>query len=116
VYFDKTSASTTDAGLGLVAQNAAAGTTVTVTAVAGASAAQPPANIENTVSLVHPVFIVAQEALAWVGFYNTKILMSPATATKDDPLAQRRTIGYKYFGKSVIKDQTRLLRLEVCSS
>jgi N4-gp56 family major capsid protein len=116
IYFDKTSASTTDAGLGLVAQNQAAGATVAVTAVAGASAAQPPANIENTVSLVHPVFIVAQEALAWVGFYNTKILMSPATATKDDPLAQRRTIGYKYFGKSVIKDQTRLLRLEVCSS
>lgn len=116
VYFDKTSASTTDAGLGLVAQNQAAGTTVTVTAVAGSSAAQPPANINNAVSLVHPCFIVAQEALAWAGFYKTRILMSPDSATKDDPLAQKRTIGYKFFGKAVIKDQTRLLRLEVCSS
>lgn len=118
VYFDKTSGGGTsaDSNLGLVAQNQVASATVNVDAVAGASTAQPPANIENTVSLVHPVFIVAQEALAWVGFYNTKILMSPATATKDDPLAQKRTIGYKYFGKSVIKDQTRLLRLEVCSS
>lgn len=116
VYFDKTSASTTDAGLGLVAQNQAAGATVTILAVAGGSAAQPPANINAAVSLVHPCFIVAQEALAWAGFYKTRILMSPDSATKDDPLAQKRTIGYKFFGKAVIKDQTRLLRLEVCSS
>lgn len=116
VYFDKTSASSTDAGLGLVASNIAASGTAAVTAVAGASAAQPPQNIADTVSLVHPAFIVGQGALAWVGFYNTKVLLSPATATKDDPLAQRRTIGYKYYGKAVIKDQTRMLRLELCAS
>lgn len=115
IYFDKTSASTTDAGLGLAVSNVAAGATGTVTAVAGASAAQPPQDIgtDTNVTLVHPVFIVAQSALAWVGFYKPKMLMSPNTATKDDPLAQKRTIGYKFFGKAVIKDQTRLLRLEV---
>ena len=120
VYFDKTSASTTDAGLGLVSSNAAAGTTVTVTAVAGASASAPPGSVgssaNTTVSLIHPVFIVAQSALAWAGFYKPKMMMSPNTATKDDPLAQKRTIGYKFFGKAVIKDQTRLLRLEVVNA
>ena len=120
VYFDKTSASTTDAGLGLVSSNVAASATATVTAVAGASAAQPPGSVgsstNTTVSLIHPVFIVAQSALAWAGFYKPRMMMSPNTATKDDPLAQKRTIGYKFFGKAVIKDQTRLLRLEVVNA
>lgn len=116
LYFDKTSASSTDAGLGLVAENQAASASVVVVAVASGSAAAPPGNIADTVSLVHPCFIVAQEALAWVGFYNAKFLMSTSGATKDDPLAQVRTIGWKYFGKAVIKDQSRLLRLEVTNS
>ena len=118
VYFDKTSASTTDAGLGLVSANNAASATVTVTAVA--TGAQPPGSVgsstNTTISLIHPVFIVAQSALAWCGFYKPKMMLSPNTATKDDPLAQKRTIGYKFFGKAVIKDQTRLLRLEVANA
>jgi N4-gp56 family major capsid protein len=120
VYFDKTSASTTDAGLGLVASNVAAGATATVLAVAATAAAQPPGSVgsatNTTIALIHPVFIVAQSALAWVGFYKPRMLMSPNTATKDDPLAQKRTVGYKFFGKAVIKDQTRLLRLEVANA
>ena len=118
VYFDKTSASTTDAGLGLVSANNAASSTVTVLAVA--TGAQPPGSVgsstNTTISLIHPVFIVAQSALAWCGFYKPKMMLSPNTATKDDPLAQKRTIGYKFFGKAVIKDQTRLLRLEVANA
>lgn len=120
IYFDKTSASTTDAGLSLVAENVAASSTTNVAAVGGASAAQPPGSVgsstNTTVSLIHPVFIVAQAALAWAGFYKPRMMMSPNTATKDDPLAQKRTIGYKFFGKAVIKDQTRLLRLEVVNA
>lgn len=42
--------------------------------------------------------------------------MSGTGATNTDPLAQRRTVGYKFFGKSVIKDQTRLLRVELASA
>lgn len=118
VYFDKTSASTTDAGLGLVSANNAASATVTVTAVA--TGVQPPGSVGSStntgISLIHPVFIVAQSALAWCGFYKPKMMLSPNTATKDDPLAQKRTIGYKFFGKAVIKDQTRLLRLEVANA
>ena len=120
IYFDKTSASTTDAGLGLVASNVVASSSTIVLTVAGASAAQPPGSVgsstNTTVSLIHPVFIVAQSALAWAGFYKPRMMMSPNTATKDDPLAQKRTIGYKFFGKAVIKDQTRLLRLEVVNA
>jgi len=112
--------STGDANLKLSASNIAVGTTTTVTAVSS-STTTPPASLRNSLdgydpSTIHPVFIVGEAALAWAGFYKSKILMSPTGATKDDPLAQRRTVGYKFFGKAVIKDQTRLLRLEVASS
>lgn len=122
IYFDKTSGGGTaaDSNLGLVASNVAASSTTNVDAVAGASAAAPPGSVGSSsitdVSLIHPVFIVAQAALAWCGFYKPKMMMSPNTATKDDPLAQKRTVGYKFFGKAVIKDQTRLLRLEVVNA
>jgi hypothetical protein len=118
IYFDKTSGGGTnaDSNLGLVHENAPAGATRNVDAIAGAATAAPPQNINSAVSLVHPIFIVAQSALAWCGFYKTRMLMSGTGATKDDPLAQRRTLGYKFFGKAVIKDQTRLLRLEVADA
>jgi hypothetical protein len=111
---------TGDSNLKLSASNVAIGTTSTVTAVSS-STTTPPASLRNSLdgfdpSTVHPVFIVGEAALAWAGFYKSKILMSPTGATKDDPLAQRRTVGYKFFGKAVIKDQTRLLRLEVASA
>jgi hypothetical protein len=63
-----------------------------------------------------PLVNACLSALAWAGFYKPRMMMSPNTATKDDPLAQKRTIGYKFFGKAVIKDQTRLLRLEVADA
>jgi hypothetical protein len=90
-----------------------------VTAIATGVAA--PAGLLNASdgtqpAAIHPVFIVGEAALSWAGFYKSKVLMSPTGATKDDPLAQRRTVGYKFFGKAVIKDQTRLLRLEVAST
>lgn len=112
--------STGDSNLKLVAANIAVGTTTTVTAVPS-STTTAPANLRNSLdgndpSTVHPVFIVAEAALGWVGFYKSKFLMSPVGATNTDPLAQRRTVGYKFFGKAVVKDQTRLLRLEVASS
>ena len=107
----------TDATLKLDTANIAVGTTVTVTGVG--TGATAPAGLLNTAdapAAIHPVFILGEAALAWAGFYKSRVLMSPTGATKDDPLAQRRTIGYKFFGKAVIKDQTRMLRLEVASS
>lgn len=122
LYFDTvtTGGTGTDATLGLVAQNIEVGTTQTVTANPAATT-NPPAHLRNSLdgadpAAIHPVFVVAEAALAWAGFYKSRIMMSPTGATKDDPLAQRRTVGYKFFGKAVIKDQTRLLRLELASS
>lgn len=122
VYFDTVlgGGTGTDATLKLAGSaNIAVGASVIVTNVG--TGATAPANLRNVLdgvdpAAVHPVFIVAEAALAWAGFYKSSILMSPTGATKDDPLGQRRTIGYKFFGKAVIKDQTRLLRLEIASS
>lgn len=121
LYFDSVQGggSVTDALLKLHTANIEVGTTTTVTAIATGVAA--PAGLRNVLDgsdpvAIHPVFIVGEAALAWCGFYKSRVLLSPTGATKDDPLAQRRTIGYKFFGKAVIKDQTRMLRLEVASS
>lgn len=122
VYFDTvaTGGTGTDATLKLSGSgNAEVASTVTVTTVG--SGATAPGNLLNggtsaDPAAIHPVFIVGEAALAWAGFYKSKIMMSPTGATKDDPLAQRRTVGYKFFGKAVIKDQTRLLRLELAST
>lgn len=121
LYFDKNAAggSTTDADLRLVQANIAVGDSVAVTALP--TGATPPASLRASgdgadPASIHPVFVVAEGALAWAGFYKSKVMMSPTGATKDDPLGQRRTVGFKFFGKAVIKDQTRLLRLEVASN
>lgn len=122
IYFDtvSTGGTGTDATMKLVSENLAASGIVSVLTVP-TSGATAPASLRSSgdgsdPAAIHPVFIVAEAALAWAGFYKSKILMSPNGATKDDPLAQRRTVGYKFFGKSVIKDQNRLLRLELAST
>lgn len=119
IYFDTNGAggSTTDAGLSLVASNIAAGAATAISAVPVAGTT-PPNNIlaTNGPAAVYPVFVFAEAAVGWVGFYKPKFLITSAAAEKVDPLAQFRTVGYKFFGKSVIKDQTRLLRLEVAST
>ena len=118
VYFGS---STGDANLKLVSTgNHAASATVTVTAVSS-STVTAPANIRAVndgadPSTIHPCFVVAQAALGWTGFYKAKFLSTGAGPDKSDPLAQFRTVGYKFFGKAVIKDQTRLLRIEVAST
>lgn len=120
VYNIYLGSSTGDSNLKLAKENLAASAAYNVTAVSS-STTTAPASLRNSLdsadpAAIHPVFVVAEAALAWAGFYKSKIMMSPTGATKDDPLAQRRTVGYKFFGKAVIKDQTRLLRLEVASS
>lgn len=115
VYFGSSSTN-----LKLHAENvAASGVSTVLTVPASGDAYVAPLRASGDGSdpaSVHPVFIVAEGALAWCGFYKAKFMMSPTGATKDDPLAQRRTVGFKFFGKAVIKDQDRLLRLEVASA
>jgi N4-gp56 family major capsid protein len=106
-----------DSDLFRVSENIAVGTTVTVTAVPTSGVSAPSSLATSTApNAVHVVYIVAGQALGWSGFYDTKFIRSAPGATDADPLAQRKTIGYKFFGKSVIKDQTRLVRLEVASA
>jgi N4-gp56 family major capsid protein len=122
IYFDTVlgGGTGTDATLKLAGTgNVAVGASPIVTNVG--TGATAPANLRNVLdgadpASINPVFVVAEAALAWAGFYKSKIMMSPTGATKDDPLGQRRTVGYKFFGKAVIKDQTRLLRLELAST
>ena len=124
LYFDNTAANaggaTTDAGLGLAGSNLAASSSTVITTFAS-STVTPPGNLlsGNTSadpSAIYPMFIFGEAAVGWVGFYKPKFLLTGAAPEKVDPLAQYRTAGYKFFGKAVIKDQTRLLRLEVAST
>lgn len=120
VYNIYLGSSTGDANLKLAKENLAASGVYNVTAVS-ASTTTAPVSLRNSLdgadpAAIHPVFVVGEAALAWAGFYKSRVMMSPTGATKDDPLAQRRTVGYKFFGKAVIKDQTRMLRLELASA
>ncbi len=118
LYFDSVQAggTGTDATLKLYAANQAAATTVTVTAVATGAAA--PANIlsDGTVTTVHPVYIHGAESCNWVTLQKLTTHLSKPGATTNNPLELRRTVGYKFLSKSVIRDQLRMLRLEVTSS
>lgn len=67
-------------------------------------------------SAVHVVFICGEGSVAWAGFYKTKVMLSSPGATNTDPLEQRRTIGYKFYGKAVIKNNDFLVRLELAST
>ncbi len=117
VYFGITPFADSDlklAGAGLTGEtlNIDAVPTSTVTAPANIAIA----DTADDASAVHPVFIVGENAMAWCGFYKPRFLVSPEGPTNVDPLAQRRTVGFKFYGKSVIKNNDFMLRLELASS
>lgn len=117
LYFGSAGASDTDLKLVGTGYH---GETVTVSSVP-TSTITAPANINvaglaSDAAAVHPVFIVGENAMAWCGFYKPRFLVSPEGPTTVDPLAQRRTIGFKFFGKAVIKNNDFMLRLELASS
>lgn len=110
-------ASTGDANLKLASQNIAVGTTVTVTAVPASTVTPPPSNkVDGSVATVYPIFIFGEKAVSWVGFYGMRFYVSENISIPGNVLKRRRSIGYTFFGKSVIRDQTRLLRVEVAAS
>lgn len=122
VYFDTvaTGGTGTDATLGLAAENQAAGATVTVTACPAATY-NPPAN--NRVAgndatdpdNIYPVYVVAEQALAWVGLQNLQTYVQKG-GDKSDPLDQVTKVGYKFMAKACRLDEARLLRLELPSA
>lgn len=119
VYFDTEAAggTGTDATLGRVAQNQAASATVTVTANPAATNTAP-ANIlsDGTVSTVHPVYIHAAEATTWVGLQNLEFMQTKDEAAPGNLLKLNRWFSYKFMHKAMIRDQERILRIEVASS
>lgn len=115
VYFGS---STGDANLKLAAENVAASATATVTAVSP-STVTPPDNIlatDASLAAVHMVYIFADDCISWVGFFDTQVMITPDQSIIGNVLKLKRSIGYKFYGKAVIKDQTRILRLEVAST
>lgn len=106
----------TDAKLHLVQANIAVGASVVVTALQATGAAPPASNkTDGTVPTVYIAYVVAAQALAWVGLQNLQTYVLGSGATKSDPLDQIRTLGYKFMAKALILDQTRILRLELPS-
>lgn len=118
LYFDSVQAggTGTDATLFRHTANIAVGTTVTVTGIV-ASGVNPPDNVNTTgTPVIHLVYIHGAESCAWVGLQDLKVMMSKEGATTDNPLELRRTLAWKFLGKSIIKDQQRILRLELAST
>lgn len=120
LYFDSaaggTGASAADSVLFLVAQNITVGQTITVTA-AQTTGANPPANVSATAPIaVHIVYIHGNESCNWVQLQNLKVMISPDVVTTANPLLLRKTISYKFLGKTMIRDQLRMLRLELAST
>lgn len=116
LYFGSAGASDSDmklVGTGYTGEAVEVGAVPTSTTTA-------PANIradnDNDPSAVHIVFMSGESAIAWAGFYQPRFMVSPAGATNTDPLDQRRTVGYKFFGKAVIKNNDFFMRVEVASS
>ncbi len=119
IYFDTETGGGdgTDAKLGLVSNNNAASATVTVTANP-TNATTAPANIlsDGTVATVHPIYIHAAESTSWVGLQNLEFMQTPDSPFYGNLLKLNRWFSYKFMHKAMIRDQTRILRLEVASS
>lgn len=117
VYFG---ASDSDAALFRVSggENVEPSGVVTVLAVPASGTTPPPAVIAaaGTAINVHPIYIHGAESCGWVGMQKMKMYISPKGHTKDDPIDQRRPVGYKFMGKTVILNQNFMLRVEVASA
>lgn len=119
LYFDsvQTGGTGTDATLFLHTSNIAAGTTVTVTGIV-ASGTNPPANTNPAVTSIriHVVYCHGAESTSWVGFQDMQMFISPDEVDTGNPLLLRKTIGYKYMSQAMIRDETRIVRLELPST
>lgn len=114
LYFGSANA---DASLGLVQANIAVGTTVTVTTAPALTTTPPPSlNTSSTPTAVHPVYIHGASSCAWVGLQDLKMFITGDVPTTDNPALLRKKLAYKFMAKTVILDQTRLLRLEVAAT
>lgn len=97
--------------------NLAASAAINIDAVPSTTVTPPPSNnATGPVSTVYPIFIFAEAAVNWVGFYGIKTYVTPDVSTPDNVLRRRRLLGYTFFAKAMIRDQDRLMRIEVAST
>lgn len=121
VYFDTvtTGGTGTDATLGLAYDNIEAGDIVTVTSNPS-TATTAPANIHGTgssdPSTIHPVYLHGNESCNFVGLRNLELHVTGNTPTDSDPAMQRKKMAYKVWFAAMIRDQLRMLRLELASN
>lgn len=119
VYFDtvQSGGTGTDATLGRVGLNVAASGTVTILAVPSATNTAP-ANILATdgPSTVHVIYIHGEKTTNWVGLQNLEMMQTEDKSAPGNLLKLNRWFSYKFMAKAMIRDQTRLLRLEVAAS
>lgn len=120
VYFDTvTSGGTgTDATLGRVYLNQAVGSAVSVLANPAATNTAP-ANIKassSNPSAVYVCYLHGAESVSWVGLHDLEFMETADQSIIGNALKLRRQWAYKFYSKSVIRDQTRLLRLEVAAT
>ncbi len=120
LYFDSVVDGGTgvDAELGLVEENIESGDTVVVTTEATGD--EPPPAVcdaaDGSPASVHPIYVCADDFGAWVHLDPLRVIITGDQATiGGNELMQKKSIGWKYLGKPVIKDQLRLLRIEVHS-
>lgn len=110
--------SDTDAGLKLHTENIVPTDGVITVDSVPTSTTTKPANIAtaSAPTAVHPIYIHGQRSGTWVGLQDLEMHIPKSGATKDDPLNQRQPIGYKFMGKAMRKDETRMLRWEIASN
>lgn len=115
VYFGT---ATGDANLKLAAQYVEAGDTVVITDLPSSTTTAPAGlNLTGPVTRIYPIYMLGDQALGWVGLQDLRFYITGGEPVKGfDPLGQLRQLGYKFMGKALIKDQTRLLRWEVASN
>lgn len=118
VYNIYLGSTTGDANLKLAVENAAASSTNNITAVSSSTTTPPVASgsPSNNNPTVHPLYLHAADSCKWVGLQDLRMLRGGGNATESDPLAQRKTLGYKFYAKAIVADTTRLLRCELYSA
>lgn len=109
---------TVSGALFLAAENILPSTTATVTAIPTTGTA-PPAPINSSdpsLTTVQIVYILGEEALNWVGFYQAQSYITGDQSTVGNVLRLKRGIGYKFLGKAMVRDADRVLRLELAAA
>lgn len=114
LYFGAT---TGDANLKLHTANIEVGTTVTVTAVPG-STTTPPASLNPSSSPValYAYYVHGADSCAWIGLKDLEFYETEDKSIIGNALRLRRQWAYKFYAKSLILDQVRMIRGEVAAT